>query len=168
MTVCGCVATHSPTCRTTHAHHIWPLGMGGPDTADNIVHVCPNTHASAHQLLRLTGYRYDGDTPWWVRRQFPTLARDLAWDGWQTWDEAGRPVDRQRWIYQGSRVAVASSYTLVVAVMRRSAHDRNALRAELDAAQDALGRATAALDAAGIPIPPRPLVDILADFTDRE
>lgn len=133
MNRCQCVASHSPACRATHAHHVWPLGMGGPDTPDNIVTVCPNTHASTHQLLRLAGYRYDGDVPWWIRRQFSTLARDLAWDGWSAWDLAGRPVDRQRWIYQGTRVAVPASHTLIVAAMRRIAQDRNEVRAELAA-----------------------------------
>lgn len=102
--------------------------MGGPDTPDNVVSVCPNTHAATHQLLRLTGLRYDGDTPWWIRRRFSTLARDLAWDGWTAWNEAGRPVDRQRWIWQGTKVAVPSTHTLIVSVMRRSAHDRNDAR----------------------------------------
>jgi len=109
---CDCVATHSPSSRATHAHHIWPLGMGGPDIASNLINICPNMHTATHQLIRLTGYRYDGDTPWWIRRRFPTLARDLAYDGWRAWDEAGRPVERSRWLYQGMRVAIPPPETM--------------------------------------------------------
>lgn len=33
-------------------HHIWPLGMGGPDVPDNWVWVCPTTHTNTHEILR--------------------------------------------------------------------------------------------------------------------
>jgi len=106
MTACECVADHRPVCRATHRHHVWPLGMGGPDEAWNIVRVCPNTHASAHQLIRLWGQRYDGRPPGWVVQHFSRDARVLAAVGWHRWNDAGRPVDRGRWIWQGANVAL--------------------------------------------------------------
>jgi hypothetical protein len=105
MTVCECVSRHSPVCRTSHRHHVWPLGMGGPREPWNKIFVCPNTHSSAHQLLRLWGHRYDGRPPGWILRHFSLEARRLAEDGWTSWDLAGRPVPRERWIHQGANVA---------------------------------------------------------------
>lgn len=104
---CECVASHSPSNRHTHQHHIFPSSMGGPDVDSNIVAICPNLHAATHQLLRITGARYDGDTPFWIRRRFPYAARELAWEGWVRWDVAGRPVDVKRWMYQGANIAVS-------------------------------------------------------------
>lgn len=49
---CRCIATHRPAPLELEKHHIWPLGMGGPDTADNIEWLCPTTHTNAHELLR--------------------------------------------------------------------------------------------------------------------
>lgn len=103
---CSCVSRHGPTTRAFHVHHIWPVGMGGLREPWNEIRVCPNTHANAHMLIRLWGYRYDGEPPWWIRRHFPTLSRELAEQGWVRWDAAGRPVDRQRWLYQGMRAAI--------------------------------------------------------------
>ena len=33
-------------------HHIWPLGMGGPDVAENRVWLCPTAHTNVHEILR--------------------------------------------------------------------------------------------------------------------
>ena len=105
---CSCVTQHSPACRSTHAHHIWPLGMGGPDEASNEIVICPNQHSMTHRLIRLWGYRYDGEPPWWVLRHFSPLARELAEQGWKSWDEAGRPVPKDNWVWQGERAAIDS------------------------------------------------------------
>lgn len=51
--VCRCVAEHRPPVLELHAHHVWPLGMGGPDTDANTVFVCPSGHSNIHELLRL-------------------------------------------------------------------------------------------------------------------
>lgn len=51
--VCACVADHRPAVLELERHHRWPLYLGGPDTEDNIVWVCPSTHASTHEVLRL-------------------------------------------------------------------------------------------------------------------
>lgn len=106
MSYCECVSTHYPVCRSVHDHHIHPLGMGGPDTYLNIVRLCPNQHAMTHRLLRLWGYRYDGEPPWWIRRHFSPIARDLAEQGWNAWDGGGRPVARRMWLYQGGVMAL--------------------------------------------------------------
>lgn len=99
---CLMVADHNPNPHSIQVHHRWPLGMGGPAEAWNEIDACPQDHVNAHVLLRLTGYRYDGDTPWWIRRRFSTAIRDLAYDGWHLWHDAGRPVPRERWLYQGA------------------------------------------------------------------
>jgi hypothetical protein len=50
--VCECRSVHSPYPLELERHHIWPLGMGGPDTSDNVAWVCPTTHTNIHELLR--------------------------------------------------------------------------------------------------------------------
>ena len=50
---CSCAAEHRPPVLEYEAHHVLPIGMGGPDTADNRLWVCPTTHANIHELLRL-------------------------------------------------------------------------------------------------------------------
>lgn len=116
---CECVSRHSPTCRSVHRHHVWPLGMGGPDEPWNVVRICPNQHTMTHRLIRLWGYRYDGEPPWWIRRHFSPVARALAEQGWRAWDGAGRPVDRDAWIWQGERIAVDLGQTAVLRAWRR-------------------------------------------------
>lgn len=48
---CTCVRRHSPVPRQLHLHHIWPKGEGGPDTASNLIVMCPNAHANVHILI---------------------------------------------------------------------------------------------------------------------
>lgn len=55
---CGCVAEHRPPILELEWHHIWPKGMGGPDTpvgveGQNGIWICNNTHSNTHELLRL-------------------------------------------------------------------------------------------------------------------
>lgn len=59
---CLCRATHSPYPLELERHHVWPLGMGGPDTTENVVFVCPTTHTNTHELLRL--FMRDGSLTW--------------------------------------------------------------------------------------------------------
>lgn len=87
---CLCVADHNPNVVTFHRHHIWPLGMGGPDEPSNTVLVCPTTHYAVHHLLR--EWVAAGRQPAWeIRRRFGTYARELAEEGWDRWIDAGRP-----------------------------------------------------------------------------
>ena len=51
--VCRCAADHRPAPLELNAHHVWPLGMGGPDIAANKVWLCPTAHVNVHELLRL-------------------------------------------------------------------------------------------------------------------
>lgn len=50
---CPCRATHSPHPLELERHHVWPLGMGGPDLDLNVAWVCPTTHTNIHELLRI-------------------------------------------------------------------------------------------------------------------
>lgn len=50
---CLCVADHRPSVLEYERHHIYPLGMGGLDTPENVVWVCPTAHANTHEMLRL-------------------------------------------------------------------------------------------------------------------
>lgn len=36
-----------------HAHHVFPVACGGPDTAENLILVCPSCHVIAHRLGRM-------------------------------------------------------------------------------------------------------------------
>lgn len=42
--ICGCVIELANGRTYSEAHHIHPLGKGGPDSAENILCVCPNHH----------------------------------------------------------------------------------------------------------------------------
>lgn len=67
-------------------HHVWPLGMGGPDVDSNKISVCANGHYAIHEymtrLARAGGKRPDG----W--RHFSPAVRKYATQGWT---EAGKP-----------------------------------------------------------------------------
>jgi hypothetical protein len=70
-------------------HHVWPKGLGGPDTKENIVQVCDNAHGSIHSLL---DYYIDfgGEVPWKIRRNYGLGVRQLAKEGWDRIQAAGR------------------------------------------------------------------------------
>lgn len=51
--VCPCVTDHNPGYLEIEWHHVWPLGMGGPDVIENQVPICPTTHSNAHTILRM-------------------------------------------------------------------------------------------------------------------
>lgn len=88
------VAHHSPDC-TVHlehrpqvnhpeVHHIWPVGMGGPDVPENRRAICPTGHTNVHDLLRAALKAQGVDSlPWAYRRRFHTQERALARLGWQ-------------------------------------------------------------------------------------
>lgn len=50
---CLCVSEHRPAPLELTQHHIWPLGMGGPDDFGNLIWICPTTHYNVHEILRL-------------------------------------------------------------------------------------------------------------------
>ena len=80
-TQCRCVKWHRPKVRIIDVHHIQPLSWDGPDTPDNKVTICPNTHRLVHELLdrykRRSGILFADDV-----RPFPRFVRELAWQGW--------------------------------------------------------------------------------------
>jgi hypothetical protein len=99
---CSVHRYHWPRPTRTVLHHIWPLGMGGPDVKTNKVQVCDTGHYTIHGLID------------WLTDQFPAspvvevtdaiVARDLKWHkvgtrqeqllahtGFIQWHLAGRP-----------------------------------------------------------------------------
>lgn len=92
---CQCMAEHRPAPLELNAHHIWPLGMGGPDVDSNVAWLCPTAHANVHELLRLL--MRDGSLTW---RQALDLypvpvsryAFDLAHEGFRRWKEGAGHV----------------------------------------------------------------------------
>lgn len=86
---CHCVSEHKPTPLELTAHHIWPMGMGGPDKPDNIVWVCPSTHYNIHELLR-TMVKQNAHLPFSYftdRYDVPVsrYAYKVALDGYNRW-----------------------------------------------------------------------------------
>lgn len=74
-------------------HHVWPLGMGGPDKPANKVPLCANGHYATHAfidlLIRYGVNEYDApQVPWATAQHFGPKVRALALRGW---NGAGRP-----------------------------------------------------------------------------
>lgn len=65
-------------------HHVWPLGMGGPNADTNKVTVCANAHYSIHAALDLL-VRHGGKPPQDEYRQFGVKVRGLAQRGYVQW-----------------------------------------------------------------------------------
>lgn len=80
---CRCVSRHVPQVDAfeLERHHVWPLGKGGPDTADNLRWLCGSTHNQVHRLWRFFE-RYDGVPPWWISRRFSPYVRTVVAVGW--------------------------------------------------------------------------------------
>lgn len=83
----GCTVhdEHRPTPLLIEHHHVWPLGMGGPDEPSNLVAVCAGGHYNAHELLAdliRTGR---------MRRGGSKGERELAQRGYDAWVKAGKP-----------------------------------------------------------------------------
>jgi hypothetical protein len=69
-------------------HHVWPKGMGGPNTAANKITLCMNGHGEVHAYIALL-IKYDGKIPNKTRAHFGLKVRNLARRGWE---QAGRPT----------------------------------------------------------------------------
>lgn len=85
---CLCSANHQPYPLEFERHHIWPLGMGGPEDDTNVTWVCPTAHANAHELLRI--FMREGPLSWTAigeRYDVPVsrYAYALALDGYRRW-----------------------------------------------------------------------------------
>jgi hypothetical protein len=88
--VCVCVKFHVPKPVVLHAHHVWPLGEGGPDTQGNQLFVCPTTHYSIHALWPLMD-RHDGKVPGAELKRFPRYVRAVVQRGWDAKQAAQTP-----------------------------------------------------------------------------
>jgi hypothetical protein len=62
-------------------HHIWPKGMGGPDTAANKVRICSNAHGAIHDFLDKL-IKGNGRVPWTVARHYGRAVRRYAQQGY--------------------------------------------------------------------------------------
>lgn len=49
---CLCMVEHRPAPLEYVEHHVVPTYLGGPDTPENRVWLCPTTHYNVHELLR--------------------------------------------------------------------------------------------------------------------
>lgn len=64
------------------AHHVWPLGDGGPNIAANRVMVCSNAHSATHDLLAKMRKAKTGRVSWLVRIRYGARVRRLAAAGY--------------------------------------------------------------------------------------
>lgn len=69
-------------------HHVWPVGLGGPDTPGNRIQVCANGHYAIHEFMRQL-ILHGGDVPWKLAQHFGSKVRHYARDGWE---QAGKPT----------------------------------------------------------------------------
>jgi hypothetical protein len=69
-------------------HHVWPVGMGGPNVASNKISVCANAHYSIHEFLRQL-MLHNGCVPGSLSRHFSPKVKQYAILGWT---EAGKPA----------------------------------------------------------------------------
>jgi hypothetical protein len=79
--VCSCVKFHVPRPVVLHAHHVWPLGEGGPDTKINQLWICPSTHYAIHALWPLMK-RHNGKVPAADLKRFSRYVRAVVQRGW--------------------------------------------------------------------------------------
>lgn len=86
---CHCQSEHRPAPLELERHHVWPLGLGGPDEDWNSEFVCPTTHRNAHELLREM-MRQDRSVPYQdflgaYEQPVSRWAYELARVGYQRW-----------------------------------------------------------------------------------
>lgn len=77
MATCPCVKAHRPPALELNTHHIVPKAWQGPDTPENRVVICVQTHANIHSLLNAY-VRAGGAPPVAVLKQYPSFTRALA------------------------------------------------------------------------------------------
>lgn len=76
---------HRPRPLRLVLHHVWPLGMGGPDTPDNWIVTCDTGHYNMHRLL---GDLLRSQT---MRTYGTDNERAMALRAYRKWIEAGKP-----------------------------------------------------------------------------
>jgi hypothetical protein len=90
-TPCPCSVRHQPAPLNLEVHHIQPTYLGGPDTPDNRVPICPTAHTNVHEILAT--FMRDGLLTWTqVGDRYDTpvsrYAYGLAYVGYQRWAAA--------------------------------------------------------------------------------
>jgi hypothetical protein len=88
--VCVCVKVHNPRPVVLHAHHVWPLGEGGPNVRGNLLYICPTTHYSIHELWPLMD-KYSGTVPAPELKRFSRYVRAVVQRGWDAKAAAQTP-----------------------------------------------------------------------------
>lgn len=83
---CTVHGSHRPAVHRTAVHHVWPLGLGGPDHADNRVRVCGTGHDTIHTNIHALCLHGPAVPLVGTRAE-----RALALRGYQAWVDAGRP-----------------------------------------------------------------------------
>ena len=83
----GCVVHRHTSWVPLERHHVWPLGMGGPNVDANKITVCANGHYSIHAFMDHL-IEYAGQVPWKTACHFSPAVREYATRGWI---EAGSP-----------------------------------------------------------------------------
>ena len=82
--LCACVVQHAPVPLELHRHHIWPKYLGGPTEPWNVLMLCPNAHANAHELLRYMVRNGGALSPAYVRGS-SFYVRGVARAGYARW-----------------------------------------------------------------------------------
>ncbi len=73
---------HKPASHLNHRHHVWPLGLGGPDIEDNIIVICPTGHSNIHDLMK--HYQiHRGKPPYSIVRRYSFKEREYALLGYR-------------------------------------------------------------------------------------
>lgn len=80
--MCKCVGKHVPLPMAYHKHHIIPKYLGGTDSKENLLVLCPTTHYNVHALLQHYG-RYKGTPPGSVRKHYSDYVQGLAKRAWE-------------------------------------------------------------------------------------
>jgi hypothetical protein len=89
---CVCVTQHRPVPVILHGRYVWPLDKGGPDTAENLLWLCPTSAENCDELWQLTVRAIQSGQviPWHEMRLFSAYVRGVVSRGWiQAW-EAGQ------------------------------------------------------------------------------
>jgi len=80
---CSVHSYHWPPSLAVDEHHVWPLGMGGPDVAANKIWVCPTGHRNIHASLNLL---LQGIDPIGTKKEI-----HFAGHGYSQWILNGKP-----------------------------------------------------------------------------
>ncbi len=82
-TRCEIHGYHWPPIHATVWHHVHPLGLGGPDIAENMVEMCNTGHVNIHvaldYLLDMEGRPVKGKLKGFTRKELA-----LAWSGYHS------------------------------------------------------------------------------------